>query len=47
LKIFDKGSTNGTFINGQRLKAHEPKVLEVGNIISIGKLKFEVIRQEE
>ncbi|MBT3190456.1 MAG: FHA domain-containing protein [Anaerolineae bacterium] len=42
LEITDKGSTNGTFLNGQRLKPYESNLLEIGAMISIGKIKFEV-----
>ncbi len=45
-RITDKSSTNGTFVNGQRIKAHEPVSLEEGATISIGKLTFEVKRIE-
>jgi regulator of protease activity HflC (stomatin/prohibitin superfamily) len=35
-QIIDRGSSNGTFVNGQRLVAHQPLWLVSGNIIKIG-----------
>jgi regulator of protease activity HflC (stomatin/prohibitin superfamily) len=35
-QLIDMGSSNGTFIDGQRLTAHQPRWLMSGNIIKIG-----------
>jgi hypothetical protein len=42
LEITDKGSTNGTFLNGQRLKPYEANPVKIGDMISIGKIKLKV-----
>ncbi len=46
LAIVDVGSTNGTFLNGERLRAHEPYSLHVKDTIAIGKIVFEVTKKE-
>lgn len=38
LTIVDKGSINGTHLNGQRLVAEQPRVLRDGDEIRLGKL---------
>jgi len=38
LSIVDKGSPNGTFLNGQRLVANQPRILRDGDEIRLGKL---------
>jgi hypothetical protein len=38
LTIVDMGSSNGTFLNGQRLVANQPRVLRDGDEIRFGKL---------
>lgn len=38
LTIADMGSSNGTFLNGQRLVANQPRVLRDGDEIRFGKL---------
>ncbi|MBN2025593.1 MAG: FHA domain-containing protein [Actinobacteria bacterium] len=38
--IMDLSSTNFTHINGEKLEAFEPKVLEEGDEIYLGTLKF-------
>jgi hypothetical protein len=40
LEIIDLGSTNGTFVNGERLKPHQPRTLLKGDEIVFGKTKF-------
>jgi molecular chaperone DnaK (HSP70) len=47
LEIVDLGSTNGTFVNGQKLPAHDAQVLRVGDTISIGRIKFTVNQEAE
>jgi pSer/pThr/pTyr-binding forkhead associated (FHA) protein len=38
--VIDLGSTNGTFVNGQRLPANQPYLLEPGDRIAIGSSVF-------
>jgi pSer/pThr/pTyr-binding forkhead associated (FHA) protein len=38
LMLSDLGSTNGTFVNGQRLTPHEPHVIKNGDQIRLGNL---------
>ncbi len=42
LLIVDLGSTNGTYINGHRLEAHEPYRLRHGDDIHLGHLRIQV-----
>ena len=41
--IVDLGSSNGTYLNGLRLEAQKASVLNHGDIISLGKLKIQVL----
>ncbi len=43
IAIVDLGSSNGTYLNGARLKPHEPQKLAHGDIVSLGKLKIQVL----
>lgn len=38
--LVDLGSTNGTFVNEQRLIAHSPRMLNTGDVIRIGNTSF-------
>ena len=38
--IMDLNSTNGTFRNGMRLETNASEIIEPGDEIGIGKLKF-------
>lgn len=38
LMLVDKGSSNGTHLNGQRLVPHQPRVLRNGDEVRLGKL---------
>lgn len=38
LMLVDVGSSNGTFLNGQRLSANQPRVLRDGDEVRFGKL---------
>jgi predicted component of type VI protein secretion system len=38
LKIVDKGGPNGTFLNGQRLVANQPRLLRDGDEVRLGHL---------
>jgi molecular chaperone DnaK (HSP70) len=40
LEVVDLGSTNGTFLNGERLPPHQPVKLAAGDEIIFGKTKF-------
>ncbi len=42
LNLVDSGSHNGTFLNGQRLIAHQPRVLRDGDDIRLGFLVLRV-----
>jgi pSer/pThr/pTyr-binding forkhead associated (FHA) protein len=39
----DLGSANGTYLNGKRLKANSKQALSHGDMISLGKLKIQVL----
>jgi hypothetical protein len=41
--IVDLGSSNGTYLNGTRLKPHEPQKLAHSDIVSLGRLKIQVL----
>ena len=45
LWLRDLGSTNGTYVNGVRLKPENEYPLSHGNIISLGKLKIQFLMQ--
>jgi hypothetical protein len=40
LQVTDLGSTNGTFINGKRLNAHNPQAINDGDQVTFGKVSF-------
>lgn len=42
LHIVDRGSANGTFLNGQRLVANQPRVLRDGDDIRLGHLVIRI-----
>jgi hypothetical protein len=41
--IMDLGSSNGTYLNGVRLAPHKETILAHGDVISLGKLKIQVL----
>jgi len=43
ISIFDLGSANGTRINGRRISPNIPHPLKHGDIITLGKLKIQVL----
>jgi hypothetical protein len=42
ISIADLGSSNGTFLNGQRLMPHEPRILRDGDELRLGRLVLRV-----
>jgi hypothetical protein len=42
LSIVDLDSANGTYLNGQRLAAHQPRLLRDGDEIRLGKLVLHI-----
>lgn len=47
LSLIDAGSTNGSFINGQKLHADERRTLRHGDKLQLGRLGFQVIYKED
>jgi hypothetical protein len=43
LAVIDNDSANGTFLNGQKLIANQPRILRNGDTIRLGHLTLEVI----
>ena len=41
--VMDLGSANGTYLNGKRLKPNSKQVLNHGNMLSLGKLKIQIL----
>jgi hypothetical protein len=41
--IVDLGSANGSFVNGKRLTPNVERLLSHGDVVSLGKLKFQVL----
>jgi predicted glutamine amidotransferase len=41
--IMDLGSANGTYVNGKRLTAHSERLLNHGDVVALGKFKFQVL----
>ncbi len=41
--IMDLGSANGTFVNGKRLMPNVERLLTHGDVIALGKLKFQIL----
>lgn len=42
-KVTDLGSANGTRINGRKISAHTPHPIKNGDILTLGKLKIQVL----
>lgn len=40
ISLADMGSTNGTYLNGTRLVAHQPRLLRDGDEVGFGMLRF-------
>ena len=41
--IMDLGSSNGTYVNGKRLTANSERLLNHGDVVALGKFKFQVL----
>jgi hypothetical protein len=41
--IMDLGSANGTYVNGRRLTANSERLLNHGDVVALGKFKFQVL----
>ncbi|OQY31135.1 MAG: hypothetical protein B6243_08945 [Anaerolineaceae bacterium 4572_5.2] len=44
--IMDLGSSNGTYVNGERLEIERERALSHGSVISLGKLKIQVLLKD-
>jgi pSer/pThr/pTyr-binding forkhead associated (FHA) protein len=42
LSVVDKGGANGTFLNGQRLIPHQPRILRDGDDLRLGHMVLQV-----
>jgi hypothetical protein len=43
VQIMDLGSANGTYLNGKRMKPNLKQALKHGDLISLGKLKIQIL----
>jgi hypothetical protein len=43
VSITDLGSVNGTRVNGRKISAHQPHPIKNGDILTLGKLKIQVL----
>jgi len=43
VRVKDLGSSNGTYLNGKRLKPNVDQTLEHGDMLSLGKLKIQIL----
>ena len=41
--LMDLGSANGTYVNGKRLTPNTERLITHGDVVSLGKLKFQVL----
>lgn len=41
--IMDLGSANGTYVNGKRLNANVEQIVNHGDVVSLGKLKMQIL----
>jgi pSer/pThr/pTyr-binding forkhead associated (FHA) protein len=41
--LCDLGSANGTYVNGRRLAANAEEPLKHGDVLSLGKLKMQIL----
>lgn len=47
IEVLDLGSTNGTFLNGERLTAHESYLVRDGDDLRLGRLEFKIYFQKD
>ena len=43
LVIMDLGSANGTYVNGKRITANSERLINHGDVVALGKLKFQIL----
>jgi len=43
VRVMDLGSSNGTYLNGKRLKPNADQILQHGDMLSLGKLKIQIL----
>jgi FOG: FHA domain len=41
--VMDLGSSNGTYVNGKRLTPQTERLLNHGDVVALGKLKFQIL----
>lgn len=41
--IMDLGSANGTYVNGKRITANSERLINHGDVVALGKLKFQIL----
>jgi pSer/pThr/pTyr-binding forkhead associated (FHA) protein len=41
--LMDLGSANGTYVNGKRLTANVERLLSHGDVVALGKFKFQIL----
>lgn len=41
--IMDLGSANGTYVNGKRLTSNSERLINHGDVVALGKLKFQIL----
>lgn len=43
VRVMDLGSSNGTYLNGKRLKPNTEQPIQHGDLLSLGKLKIQIL----
>ena len=43
VRVMDLGSSNGTYLNGKRLQPNTSQILSHGDMLSLGKLKIQIL----
>ncbi len=46
LQLEDLGSRNGTYLNGQKILEHQPRILRDGDAVRLGKLALQITYKE-
>jgi hypothetical protein len=44
--IMDLGSSNGTWLNGERIEAHKPLPIKQGDILTLGKMNIQIFLRD-